>query len=268
MTNLIRSIALAAFLAAGGAAAQQQASDNPDNPHSTQAKDKQTADVPSSTSNQQIQQGEVQNPQSPDYRNRPATTGPASQQALDQAEQNNPHHPDARHGNDMASAGMDHEAMAKNATPQMMLQKLHMANQEEIAMAKMAEQNGTDRIKSYAETILHDHQDADQKVKDLAKKKNVTLSDTARNPQMQEKMESAKEHMQSLKGQQFDKAFASKMAMGHHHVISMVEAWRQNCSDQDVCNLIDSLLPKLQQHERMANQLRGPVAQGRAPESR
>jgi putative membrane protein len=267
MTTLIRSIVLAAFLAAGSAAAQQQATDNPDNPHSTKAKDKQTADVPSS--NQQIQQGETQNPQSPDYRPGAGTASGNTSANIDAAEQNNPHHPDAQN-RETASAGqgqMDHEAMMKNATPQQMLQRLHMANLHEIEMAKMAQQNGTEKIKSYAQTLVRDHQDADGKVKDLAQKKSVTLSDAPRNPEMQQKMEMDKEHLSGLKGQQFDKAFAGRMAGEHRKVIDMAQAFRQGCSDQDVCSLIDTLMPKLQQHEQMALQLRGPTAQGRAPET-
>src|SRR5205085_5997371 len=130
-----------------------------------------------------------------------------------------------------------------NATPQMMLQVLHLSNQHEIEMAKLAQQNGTERIKTYAQTLTSDHQTADQKVKDLAQKKSVTLSDTPRNPQMQQQMQMSKEHLQGLKGQQFDSAFTNRMAMEHQRMIRMAQSWRQNCSDQDVCSLLDTLLP-------------------------
>src|SRR2546421_598632 len=111
MTTSIRSFCLAALLAAGSAWAQQQPADNPDNPHSTQAKDKQGADVSTSTTHQQIDQAEKPNPDSPQNKDRDR----------------------------VGSAGMDHDAMMQNATPQMILQKLHMANLEEIEMGKLAE---------------------------------------------------------------------------------------------------------------------------------
>lgn len=263
MTALIRSICLAALLAAGTAHAQQSQTDNPDNPHSTKAKDKQSTGVSGSTTREQTQQAEKPNPHSVD--NRRDDAKPSGSADINAAEKENPYSVDERKHERMS--GMDHDAMMKNATPQMMLQKLHMSNQHEIEMAKMAEQNGSDRIKSYAQTLTRDHQDADQKVKDLAQKKSITLSDTPKNPQMQQKMEMGKEHFAGLKGQQFDNAFANRMSMEHRKMISLAQSWRQNCSDQDVCNLIDTLLPKLQQHEQMANSLRGPAAQGRAPES-
>jgi predicted outer membrane protein len=248
MTAFIRCICLASLLAAGSAWAQQQV-DTPDNPHSTKAKEKESSNTPSSVTNQQVDQAEKVNPHHPDYNRERAGSNPTMDQ----------------HGQ---MAGMDHDAMMKNATPQKMLQKLHLANLQEIEMAKQAEQNGSDRIKSYAQTLLHDHQDADLKVKDLAKKKNLTLSDTAKNPDMQKQMDAAKTNLSSLKGPEFDRAFASRMSMEHQRVISMAQAWRQNCSDQEVCNLIDTLLPQLQQHAQMADRLKGPAAQGRTPENR
>ena len=247
MTAFIRSLCLSALLAAGAAWAQQQPVDNPDNPHSTKAKDKQTSDVPSSTTNPQVNQAEQGSPRSP--QNKDVAAGQTT--AMTDKDQ---------------MSGMDHDMM-KNATPQQMLQKLHMSNLHEIEMAKMAEQNGSDKIKSYAKTLQSDHQDADKKVKDLAQKKNFTLTDTAKNPEMQQKMEQANQRFSSMKGQEFDRAFANRMSMDHKRMISMAQNFKQNCSDQDVCNLIDTLMPKLQQHAQTADQLRGPTAQGRTPET-
>src|SRR5207248_5705914 len=65
MTAFIRSLCLSALLAAGATWAQQQPVDNPDNPHSTKTKEKQTSDVPSSTTNPQVNQAEQGSPRSP-----------------------------------------------------------------------------------------------------------------------------------------------------------------------------------------------------------
>jgi predicted outer membrane protein len=278
MTAFIRSLCLSALLAAGAAWAQQS-TDNPSNPHSTTAKDKPGSDVSSSTTNQQVDQAEKPNPHHPQNKDT-KPSGTASTQSIDSAQQGSPRSPqnkDMAPGQTTAMADKDHQMsdadhdmmMMKNATPQQMLQKLHMSNLHEIEMAKVAQQNGTDKIKSYAKTLESDHQDADKKVKDLAQKKNITLSDTMtmKNPEAQQKMEQAKQRFSSMKGQEFDRAFANRMSMEHKRVISLAQTWRQDCKDQDVCNLIDSLMPKLQQHERTAEQLRGPTAQGRAPET-
>jgi putative membrane protein len=274
MNAFIRTLCIAALLAAGSASAQQSQSDNPQNPHSTTAKDKESTGTPSSVTNQQVDQNEKVNPHHPDNRNtKPA--GSASTDQIDSAERGNPHHPQNKDRDKLGTADtaasdqmadMDHEAMTKNATPQMMLQKMHMSNLHEIEMAKVAEKNGSDKIQTYARTLEKDHQDADKQVKDLAKKKNITLTDSVKNPEMQQRMDAAKQRFSSLKGQEFDRAFANRMSMEHRRVISMAQNWRSDCKDQDVCGLIDTMLPKLQQHQQMADQLKGPAAQGRTPE--
>jgi predicted outer membrane protein len=271
MTSLIRSLCLAALLAAGSAWAQQQPVDNPDNPHSTKAKDKSSSGVPSSTTNAQVDQAEKPNPHHPDNPNA-KPQGTASTQGIDAAQRGNPNDPAYKDRDKMSdpsmASDMDRDAMMKNATPQQQLQKLHMANLHEIEMGKMAEQNGSERVRTYAQTLQRDHQAADKQVMDLAKRKNFTLSDTPKDPQKQQHMQMAKEQFSNLKGAQFDRAFTNRMAMEHHKVISLAQAWKQDCKDRDVCSLIDSQLPTLQQHQNMAEQLRGPAAQGRAPENR
>jgi len=237
MTSFIRSICLAALLAAGSAWAQQQTTDNPDNPHSTKAKSKAGSDVSASSTNQQVDQAERGNPDDPNYKDR-----------------------------EKMATGADHEAMMQNATPQMQLQKLHLTNLHEIELGKLAEQNGSEKVKSFAQTLQRDHKAADKQVMDLAKKKGFTLTDTMQDAQKQQHKQMAKDRFTNLKGAQFDREFANAMWMGHRKVISLVNSWTQSCKDQDVCTLETSLLPKLQQHEQMAAQLRGPLPQGKAPE--
>jgi len=272
MNAFLRTLCLAALLAAGSAWAQQAQSDNPQNPHSTTAKDKQGTGTPSSVTNEQVDQNEKVNPHHPDNRDT-KPSGTATSDQIDAAERGQPHHVENKDRDKLGTAGqtdqmanMDHDAMMKNATPQQMLQGMHMSNLHEIEMAKLAEQNGSDRVKTYAQTLQRDHQDADRQVKDLAKKKGMTLSDTPKNPQMQQHLDHDKQQFSSLKGQEFDRMFANRMSTEHRKVISMAQTFKQNCSDQDVCRLIDTMLPKLQQHQQMADQLKGPTAQGRTPE--
>src|SRR5438067_12351986 len=116
MTAFIRSLCLSALLAAGAAWAQQQPVDNPDNPHSTKAKDKQTSDVPSSTTNPQVNQAEQGRPRSPQKKDVAAgqTTAMTDKDQM---------------------CGMDHDTM-KNATPQQSRPQRHMPSLHEIESAR------------------------------------------------------------------------------------------------------------------------------------
>lgn len=265
MIHFIRYFCIAALLVAGSASAQQRNSDDPDNPHSTKAKDRQGSDTPASITNKEVEQAETGNPDSLNYNKDPKPTGKASGKSIDALERGNP---DSIENKDRDKLGtgpvdgpdqmgdMDHDEMMNNATPQMMLQRLHLSNVHETWMAKQAELNGSDRIKSYARTLERDHQDADHNIQALAKRKNVTLSDTLKNPEMQKHMQLTKDRFSSLKGTEFDRAYINRMSMEHKKVLSMAQYWRQKCSDPDVCSLIDTLLPALQQHAQMADQLK------------
>jgi len=152
MTAFIRSLCLAAVLAAGSAWAQQQEANNPTNPHSTKAKDKQTSGT---TSQQQIDQGQTKNPDNPASKDaQPSASG--GQQSSDAVQRNSePKHPQYKDRDQVGSGGgmesqkhEDHDAMMTNASPQMQLMKLHKVNLHEIEAGKLAEQNGSDRVKS------------------------------------------------------------------------------------------------------------------------
>lgn len=280
MTKLIRSICLAAVLAAGTASAQQATPDTSGNPHSTKAKDKPGSDTPAAVTNEEANQAEKGNPHSTES-NSARPSGKASNDSIDATERGNPDSTENKdreklgaRGNgpdrmgEMDHDGMDGDEMMKDATPSTILQRLHLSNLHEIEMGKLAEQNGTERVKSYGKMLQHEHQEADGKVTALAKKEGVTLTDTLKNPQMQKHMEVMKERFTSLKGAEFDSAFATRMSGEHRRVIEMVQGWRQTCTDRDVCSLIDTLLPTLKQHAQMGDRLKPPAAQGRAPESR
>ena len=59
---------------------------------------------------------------------------------------------------------------------QMLLSRLHAANQKEIKMGQLAQRNaGSTRAKQLAQRLVRDHQQADQRVTQLAQRLNITL---------------------------------------------------------------------------------------------
>jgi putative membrane protein len=184
------------------------------------------------------QQDNPDTPHSPQNKDKMAPAGKANVDALEAA---NPH------------STLYQE---RNATAAGVLQTLHEKNLEEIAMGRLAQKNGTDRAVDYGRMLEKDHSAADAKVKALAEKKGIALKE----PEM--KMD---EKLAGLHGADFDKASGKKMAEGHQQVIAMVEAWRTGIQDPDVKALLDDTLPVLQKHERTAEALEHPPAQGRRP---
>jgi len=126
------------------------------------------------------------------------------------------------------------------------LAKLHHANQEEIAMGKLAQKNGQSKdVKSFGKELVKDHTAADKKVASLAKQEKVTLP-----------TESAPAtSMADMKGADFDAKFAQEMLDGHKSVLADATSARDATSDEKLKKLLTDMVPTLQKHEDEAQKL-------------
>jgi putative membrane protein len=171
--------------------------------------------------------------------------------------------------------GMDRKGMAM--TDEQVLRHLHHANMEEIKAGQMAQSKASaPAVKDYARTLVQDHQQADKQVLAMGDKmhvdmkKNMDMSDmdhskmdhskmdhsqTSNMDHDKMKMHQAKmDEMQKLTGKDFDKAYLTMMVNGHEHVISMVNA-AQATAKGDLKAMLDQMLPTLERHKQMAQDL-------------
>ena len=134
------------------------------------------------------------------------------------------------------------------------LAELHHSNLAEIEMGKLAQKNGkSDGVKQYGERLEKDHKDAEKKVKDLADQMKIKLKD-------KDEVLASKDHrnmnrLKALKGAQFDQQFAKAMSDDHKKDISMLKQSQSKLTGSPVGNLVSQLLPVLEEHERIANDL-------------
>jgi putative membrane protein len=177
------------------------------------------------------------------------------------------------------SRHMDHKGMAMNDAQ--ILRHLHHANMEEIKAGQMAESKGSSQgVKDYARTLVQDHQQADKQVLAMAQKMNVDMKKDMDMSNMDHskmdhskmdhsqmsgmdhdkmKMHQAKmDQMQKMSGKDFDQAFLTMMANGHEHVIDMVKNAQANAKG-DLKNMLDQMLPTLERHKQMAQDLEKSV---------
>ena len=152
---------------------------------------------------------------------------------------------------------MDHGS--KQLTDSQVLMKLHHINQEEIEVGQIAQKNGSTRdAKDFGATLLRDHTKGDQDVKTMASKMNVDLEAKKADAVHQEKQQVMKDKMDQLKkmtGKDFDRAFAQMMVNGHHQAIEMVKDARGTVQNAELKSMLDRLLPTLQKHEDVANDI-------------
>jgi len=160
----------------------------------------------------------------------------------------------------MDHAGMDHGSMDhdKKLTDDQVLRKLHHVNQEEIKAGQLAQQKSTTQdVKDYGATLVRDHTKGDQNVKALASKMNVDLEAMKHDQRHQEKQqvhENKMEQLQKMTGKDFDRGFAQMMVNGHRQAIDMVKDARGDAKPE-LKAMLDQLLPTLQRHEDMANDI-------------
>ncbi len=130
------------------------------------------------------------------------------------------------------------------------LNDLHRSNQMEMAMGQMAKDQGyTQRVRQYGEQLINDHEEADKRTQDVANQQNITLAETNQG-------HPANTHkLSSLKGIEFDRAFAKAMLEDHNKDVKKLEDAQKKLTDSPVKDLVDQVLPVLRDHQRTANDL-------------
>ena len=121
-------------------------------------------------------------------------------------------------------------------------------NMAEVQMGKVASTKAENPdVKNFAKHMVDDHSANEQKLKDLASKKGVTLpTDISEN----DKNELAQ--LEKLNGAEFDRAYISAMVQDHQKDVSKFESEANNGKDNDVKSFASDTLPTLQHHLQMA----------------
>jgi putative membrane protein len=133
------------------------------------------------------------------------------------------------------------------------LEDLHESNIKEIQLGNLAlNKTQSAEIKQYANQLVTDHTDADQKVKDLAQKNNLTFKE----PQPANEMnKSDVKKLNAKTGDDFDKAFIQGMLDDHRKDIKKVQSAQKDLKSAEVKQLVAQILPTLQAHEKHAARL-------------
>ena len=137
------------------------------------------------------------------------------------------------------------------------LAKLHQTNQNEINAGHLAQSNSqSPAVKQYGEKLVQDHQQADQKVQQIASQLKVNLEAPAEAKVADQKHEAMLNDLKTLSGPAFDKKFSKAMLTDHEHDIAALEKKQSQLPANDpVRQLIAELLPTLKQHEQIAKNL-------------
>jgi putative membrane protein len=147
--------------------------------------------------------------------------------------------------------GQSGQQSMSNDPDKMFLKMAAMHNKCEMQLAQLAQQKSqSEEVKQLAQHILQDHQQADQKLREVAQKAQVQI------PEELPKMKQEEIQMFSaLQGEEFDKQFVSHMKAAHAHDIAKFGDVAKIAKNEDVKRFAQELLPKLQEHGQMVTQL-------------
>ena len=162
-------------------------------------------------------------------------------------------------GAEPSSASSPHQQQAiegsktmKSVTPESFASQAAIIGKAEIELGQIALKNTQDKdVRTYAERMVKDHSAADKKLQAIAAKENLQLPQS-----LDPEHEALKTKLQSLKGEDFDRAYVKAMANGHDKAVALFESVSQQAQmPDDLKQFAASTLPTLEQHQQMAHSL-------------
>lgn len=117
-------------------------------------------------------------------------------------------------------------------------------NQGEIAMAQLAEQKAQNpEVKSLAQMIKNDHQQAQEKLQTIAQAHGVTLDQGLTWSQKR-----AKGKLEKLMGADFDQQYTKDMLEDHVTDLNKFQKASENIQEADIKGYAQDNIPKLEEH--------------------
>jgi putative membrane protein len=145
------------------------------------------------------------------------------------------------------------------------LERIRHTNQMEIQLAQLARDKATSQsVKSFAQMMITEHQQVDQKLMTYAQGKKITLGKPKPMNELERKsaaaQEASMEKMKAMSGPLFDVAFMSHMVSGHDMMLAKVITAQQTLKNkQELVTILSELQPKFSQHRDEAYRILGEV---------
>ena len=138
-----------------------------------------------------------------------------------------------------------------------LVQKVRELNEKELKIAQLAADKARSaRVKSYARTLVSQHKAADRQLMSYVSSRG--LSKRLEQATTSEATATAADMHARLMGEtgaEFDHDFVATMVDDHDRAIELVRSARDAAVDPQLRDLFHGMLPKLEKHRKMAQQL-------------
>src|SRR3954469_23052700 len=155
----------------------------------------------------------------------------------------------------IAGGGM--KAYAQAPTDPQIAGIVQTANKIDIDQAKLAlKKSKNPQVKEFANQMISDHTNLEKSVNDLAKKLGVTPQDSPTSKQLKQQATDETKKLTSLRGDAFDKEYASHEVAYHQAVIDAAKTTLiPNAKNAELKSAVEGAAPLLQGHLEHAQQL-------------
>jgi putative membrane protein len=141
-----------------------------------------------------------------------------------------------------SNAGASAQPVSDSAKQFMM--KAGAAGNTEVAASQVAlTMAKSDRVKSFANMMVNDHTNANNELKSMATRMNVTLPDSVM-PKQHDELDK----LRKTSAKSFDKQYMDMMVKDHKEAVGLFQKGSQNLDNTDLKTWAGNTLPKLQMH--------------------
>ncbi len=120
----------------------------------------------------------------------------------------------------------------------------------EVDLGKLAsEKASNDQVKQFGQRMVTDHGKANDELKTIAQKKNITLP-----TELDAKDKAVHDRLSKLSGEAFDRAYMQTMLRDHRKDVNEFKKESTAGKDPDVKQFASSTLPTLEEHLKLAQQ--------------
>jgi putative membrane protein len=118
----------------------------------------------------------------------------------------------------------------------------------EVELGRIASERATNpAVKQFAEKMVTDHSDANNKLQQVAQAKGITLPD-----ELPTEDASIKQRLTQMNGPEFDREYMQHMVQDHQKDVSEFQNEAAQAQDPEIKNFAASTLPTLKQHLQLA----------------
>ncbi|HKQ31370.1 MAG TPA: DUF4142 domain-containing protein [Burkholderiales bacterium] len=141
--------------------------------------------------------------------------------------------------------------MALDASDRKFAADAAIAGMAEIELANLAQKKAkTESVRQFAEHLLTDHQQANEKLKALASQKNIALP-----KDLDAKHKVERDKLAALDGPEFEKAYIEAMIKDHRKAVNDFQTAAKRTQDEDLKTFASETEPKLREHLEHAQKL-------------